>query len=74
MPTSSTVTTGDTLTFTPYGGTPPISWTSSNTNVGTIVVGTGVFTASTTQGTTTVTAVDAVGNTATASVTIPGLS
>lgn len=35
---------------------------------------TGVFTAGATQGTTTVTSVDAVGNTATASVTIPGLS
>jgi len=74
LPITSVVTTGENLTFTPFGGTAPISWTSSNTNIGTIVVNTGVFTAATTQGTTTVTAIDAVGNTATASVTIPGLS
>ena len=74
LPTTSTVTTGETLTFTPYGGTAPISWTSSNTSIGTIVVNTGLFTASTTQGNTTITAVDALGNVATASVTIPGLS
>ena len=74
LPTSSIVTSGTDLTFTPYGGTAPYSWSSSNTAIGTIIVNTGVFTAGTTQGTTTVTAVDAVGNTATASVTIPGLS
>jgi len=74
LPTTSVVTTGDTLTFVPFGATAPFSWTSSNTSIGTIVVNTGVFTAGTTQGTTTVTAVDAVGNVATASVTIPGLA
>lgn len=74
LPTTSIVTSGDALTFSPFGGTAPISWTSSNTAIGTIIVNTGVFTAGTTQGTTTVTAVDAVGNVATASVTIPGLS
>ena len=74
LPSTSLVTTGTDLTFTPYGGTAPYSWTSSNTAIGTIVVNTGVFTAGTTQGTTTITSVDAVGNTATASVTIPGLS
>ena len=74
LPTSSIVTSGTDLTFTPYGGTAPYSWSSSNTAIGTIIVNTGVFTAGTTQGTTTVTSVDAVGNTATASVPIPGLS
>ncbi len=74
LPSSSIVTSGTDLTFTPYGGTAPYSWASSNTAIGTIIVNTGVFTAGTTQGTTTVTSVDAVGNTATASVTIPGLS
>lgn len=74
LPTTSVVTTGATLTFTPFGGTAPFSWTSTNTTIGTIVVNTGVFTAGTTQGTTTVTALDAVGNVATASVTIPGLA
>ena len=74
LPSTSIVTTGATLTFTPFGGTTPYSWTSSNTSIGTIIVNTGVFTAGTTLGTTTVTAVDAVGNVATASVTIPGLA
>ena len=72
--TSANVTTGTDLTFTPIGGTAPYSWTSSNTSIGTIVVNTGVFTAGTTQGTTTITAVDAVGNSATSSITVPGLS
>ncbi len=74
LPTSANVTTGTDLTFTPIGGTAPYSWTSSNTSIGTIVVNTGVFTAGTTQGTTTITAVDAVGNSATSSITVPGLS
>jgi hypothetical protein len=74
LPTTSIVSTGEVLTLTPFGGTPPISWTSANTTIGTIVVNTGVFTAGTTQGTTTVNALDAVGNLATASITIPGLA
>ena len=74
LPSTANVTTGADLTYTPVGGTTPYSWTSSNTAIGTIVVNTGVFTAGTTQGTATITSVDAVGNTATASVTIPGLS
>lgn len=74
IPTTAIVTTGDTLTFTPFGGTVPISWTSANTNIGTIVVNTGVFTAGATLGNVIVTALDAVGNVATASVTIPGLA
>ena len=74
LPSTSIVTTGTNLTYTPFGGTAPYSWTSSNTSIGTIIVNTGVFTAGTTQGTATITGIDAVGNTATASVTIPGLS
>jgi hypothetical protein len=74
LPSTANVTTGAELTYTPFGGTTPYSWTSSNTAIGNIIVNTGVFTAGTTQGTATITAVDAVGNTATASVTIPGLS
>ena len=74
LPTTSIVSTGEVLTLTPFGGTPPISWTSADTTIGTIVVNTGVFTAGTTQGTTTVNALDAVGNLATASITIPGLA
>ncbi len=72
VPSTATVTTGADLTFTPLGGTTPFSWTSSNTSVGTIIVNTGVFTGGATIGTTTVTAIDAVGNTATATITVPG--
>ena len=61
------------MTFSPYGGTAPYTWTSTNVLVGTIVLNTGIFTAvGTNNGTITITAVDAVGNIATASVTIPG--
>ena len=74
LPKTSIVTTGEVLTLIPFGGTAPISWTSADTTIGTIVVNTGVFTAGTTQGTTTVNALDAVGNLATASITIPGLA
>jgi len=74
LPTTAIVTVGEILTFTPFGGTTPYSWTSSNTNIGTIGVNTGVFTAAGTLGNVIVTAVDAVGNVATASVTVPGLS
>jgi hypothetical protein len=74
LPSTANVTTGADLTYTPLGGTTPYSWTSSDTAIGTIIVNTGVFTAGTKQGTATITAVDAVGNTATASVTIPGLA
>jgi hypothetical protein len=74
LPKTSIVATGENITLIPYGGTAPISWTSADTTIGTIVVNTGVFTAGTTQGTTTVNALDAVGNLATASITIPGLA
>ena len=41
-------------------------------NIGTIIVNTGVFTAGAVPGTT-ITAIDAIGNTATAAITVPGL-
>lgn len=72
IPNIVNVTTGTDLTFTPLGGTAPFSWVSSNLGVGTIIVNTGVFTGGATPGTATVTATDAVGNTATATVTNPG--
>jgi hypothetical protein len=73
LPKNSLVTKGTDLTFSPYGGTAPYTWTSTNVLVGTIVLNTGIFTAvGTNNGTITITAVDAVGNVATASVTIPG--
>lgn len=37
LPTTSIVTTGTDLTFTPFGGTAPYSWTSSNTSIGTLL-------------------------------------
>lgn len=73
IPSTAVVTTGANLTFNPLGGTTPFSWTSSNLNVGTIIVDTGIFTAGATPGSITITVLDAVGNTATASVTVPGL-
>ncbi|MBL7021564.1 MAG: hypothetical protein ISR86_13630 [Nitrospinaceae bacterium] len=73
IPSTAVVTTGASLTFKPLGGTTPFSWTSSNLNIGTIIVDTGIFTAGATPGSITITALDAVGNTATASVTVPGL-
>ena len=73
-PSTATVTMGGTLTFKTLGGTSPFSWTSSNLNVGTIVVNTGVFTAGALAGSVTVTAIDAVGNTATAAIPVPGLA
>jgi len=73
LPKNSLVTKGTDLTFSPYGGTSPYTWTSTNVLVGTIDLNTGKFTAvGTNNGTITITAVDAVGNIATASVTIPG--
>ena len=62
LPKTSIVATGENITLIPYGGTAPISWTSADTTIGTIVVNTGVFTAGANQGTTTVNALDAVGN------------
>jgi hypothetical protein len=73
VPNTVALTQGGTITFTTLGATAPFSWTSSNLVVGTIVADTGVFTAGTTSGTSTVTLVDAVGDTATSTVTVSGL-
>ena len=74
VPSVATVTIGAELTLNTLGGTSPFSWTSSNLNIGTIVVNTGVFTAGALAGSVTITAIDAIGNTATAAITVPGLA
>ena len=74
VPSVATVTIGAELTLSTLGGTSPFSWTSNNLNVGTIVVNTGVFTAGALAGSVTITAIDAIGNTATAAITVPGLA
>ena len=74
VPSIATVTIGAELTLNTLGGTSPFSWTSSNLNIGTIVVNTGVFTAGALAGSVTITAIDAIGNTATAAITVPGLA
>jgi len=58
------------LTFTTLGGTAPVSWSISNTTVGSVVTDTGVFTATAFAGTATITVVDAVGDTATAAIEV----
>ncbi len=73
IPNTVSVAQGGELTFTTLGASAPFSWTSSDLIVGTIIFDTGVFTAGTTGGTTTVTVVDAVGDTATSTVTVEGL-
>ena len=74
IPNATTVLQTATFTFTTFVGTAPFTWTSSNILVGTIVPATGVFTAGAIAGTITITVVDALGNTDTASVTVPILT
>ena len=74
IPNATTVLQGANFTFTTFVGTAPFTWTSSNILVGTIVTDTGVFTAGAIGGTITITVVDALGNTDTASVTVPTLT
>ena len=74
IPNATTVLQGANFTFTTFVGTAPFTWTSSNILVGTIVADTGVFTAGAIGGTITITVVDALGNTDTASVTVPILT
>ena len=74
IPNATTVLQTATFTFTTFVGTAPFTWTSSNILVGTIVPATGVFTAGAIGGTITITVVDALGNTDTASVTVPTLT
>ena len=63
-----------TQNFTAIGGTLPLSWSLSATTIGAIDAGTGVFTATAAPnqvaGTATVTVVDAVGDTDTATITV----
>ena len=73
IPSTATVTMAGALTLNTIAGTAPFSWTSSNLNIGTIIVNTGVFTAGAVPGTVTITAIDAIGNTATSAITVPGL-
>lgn len=70
IPSSVNVAKGGNLTFTTLGGTTPFSWNLAATGIGNIVAGTGVFTATQIAGTAVVTVTDAVGDTATASVTV----
>ena len=74
IPNATTVLQGANITFTTFVGTAPFTWTSSNILVGTIIAGTGVFTAGAIAGTITITVTDAVGDTATASVTVSPLT
>ena len=74
IPNATTVLQTANFTFTTFVGTAPFTWTSSNILVGTIVPATGVFTAGAIGGTITITVVDALGNTDTASVTVPILT
>lgn len=69
-PNAGVVAVGGTLTFTAVGATAPVFWTTSPGTAGTIVIGTGVFTA-TAAGTETITVVDAAGNTGSTTVTVP---
>ncbi len=74
IPSTTTVLQAANFTFTTLGGSAPFTWTSSNIVVGTIIAGTGVFTAGAVAGTVTITVVDAVGDTATATATVPALT
>ena len=74
LPSSTTVLQGANFTFATLNGSAPVTWTSSNILVGTIVSDTGVFTGGAVAGTVTITITDAVGDTATATVTVPSLT
>jgi hypothetical protein len=70
IPNTVNVTQATNVTFTTLGGTAPFSWKSSNLTSGTIVAATGIFTAGAVAGTVTITVLDAVGDTATATATV----
>ena len=73
-PSSPKINKGGNITFTAFGGTLPVSWSLSNTQIGAIAAGTGAFTsnqqAPQVAGTATVTVVDAVGDTDTATIEV----
>jgi hypothetical protein len=73
-PSTPQVNKGGNLTFVAFGGTLPLSWSLSNTQIGAIDALTGVFTsnqaAPQVAGTSTVTVVDAVGDSDTATIQV----
>ena len=73
-PSSPKINKGGNITFAAFGGTLPVSWSISNNQIGAIDAGTGVFTANQAApqvaGTATVTAIDAVGDTDTATIEV----
>ncbi len=74
-PSTPQVNKGGALTFVAFGGTLPLSWSLSNTQIGAIDALTGVFTSIQAggvqvAGTSTVTVVDAVGDSDTATIQV----
>ncbi|MFT4577657.1 MAG: hypothetical protein ACI9UO_000472 [Nitrospinales bacterium] len=73
-PSTPQLNKGGTLTFAAFGGTLPLSWSLSNTQIGAIDAGTGLFTSNQAvpqvAGTSTVTVVDAVGDSDTATIQV----
>jgi hypothetical protein len=73
-PSTPQINKGGTLNFVAFGGTLPISWSLSNTQIGAIDAATGIFTsnqaAPQVAGTSTVTVVDAVGDSDTATIEV----
>lgn len=70
VPATSKVGKGGAQTFLVTGATVPVFWSVNNTTLGSIDVGTGVFTAGITAGVAIITVLDADGDTATATVEI----
>lgn len=69
-PTTAKVGKGGSLTFIVTGATAPVFWSISDSSIGSIAVGTGVFTAGIVAGTATISLLDADGDTAMASVQV----
>jgi hypothetical protein len=73
-PSTPQVNKGETLTFAAFGGTLPFSWSLSSTQIGAIDAGTGLFTsnqvAPQVARISTVTVVDAVGDSDTATIQV----
>jgi len=71
---SPQINKGGTQNFTAIGGTLPLTWSLSATQIGAIAADTGVFTSAAepnqVAGTATVTVIDAVGDTGTATITV----
>ena len=70
-PSNSSVSKGNTITFTASGAVTPVNWSSGNSEVGEIDSVSGVFTASdSASGETIITATDANGDTGTTTLTV----